>query len=74
MRALRARLYLQPHHSKNPRSAPAQVQAHSPLDGAVISEGAEANDNRNDGKPVDETGHTQCYMLLSAGGACASMH
>ena len=25
LRALRARLYLQPHHSKNPRSAPATV-------------------------------------------------
>ena len=50
------------------------MQAHSPLDSAVISEDAEANNDRNDGKPVDETGHTQCYMLPSAGGACASMH
>ena len=50
------------------------MQAHSPLDSAVISGGTKANDDRDDGKPVDETGHTQCYMLLSAGGACAYMH
>ena len=35
------------------------MQAYSPLDGAVTSEGTEANDDRaDDGKPVDEAGHT----------------
>ena len=35
------------------------MQAHSPLDSAVISEGTAANDDcDDDGKPVDGTGHT----------------
>ena len=34
------------------------MQAHSPLDSAVISEGTEAKADGDDGKSVDETGHT----------------
>ena len=35
------------------------MQALSPLDSAVISQGTEAKDDgADDGKPVDETGHT----------------
>ena len=34
------------------------MQAHSPLDSAVISEGTEAKADGDDGKPVDETGHS----------------
>ena len=39
------------------------MQAHSPLDSAVISEGTKPKaDCDNDGKPVDETGHTVLCM------------
>ena len=42
------------------------MQAHSPLDSAVISESTEAKgDGDNDGKPVDETGHTVLCMAVT---------